>query len=178
MRRPLISCAPMFMMVALAPAALFAQTPPAQTTPPATAQPPATAPATTPPPAAEPKLTFTAPAGLLLIQIKPDQAAVFEEMLTKLRAGLEKSTDAALKSQYANFKVYKASEPMGAEKNALFVIVADPVTGPTSEYEFFATLQKVMTPDELRAPETIEMFTKFSGAFAAPYNKLNLTPVK
>ena len=35
-----------------------------------------------------------------------------------------------------------------------------------------------MTPDELRAPETQEMFKKFSTAFAAGYNKLNLTPVK
>jgi hypothetical protein len=160
-------------MVALAPAALFAQTPPAQTTPPATAQPPAAA-----QPPAEPKLTFSTPAGLLLIQIKPDQTGTFEELLSKLRAGLEKSTDAALKTQFSHFKVYKASEPMGAEKNALYVVVTDPVTGPTAEYEFFAILQKVMTPEELRAPETQEMFKKFSTAFAAPYNKLNLTPVK
>jgi len=170
MRRPFTTCAPMLpmlMMVALAPAALFAQTPPAA------AQPPAAAPAPT-----EPKLAFTAPAGLLLIQIKPDQTAVFEEGLVKLRAGLAKSTDAALKDQFANFKVYKATEPMGAEKNALYVVVTDPTTGPKGEYEFFATFQKVLTPDELRAPETQEMFKKFSAAFAAPYNKLNLTPLK
>ncbi len=129
------------------------------------------------PPAGEPKLAFSAPAGLLLIQIKPDSTAVFEELLGKLRAGLEKSTDAALKEQFANFKVYKASEPMGAEKNALYVVVVDPAAGKT-EYEFFQTLTKVMTPDELRAPETQEMFKKFSAAFAASYNKLNLTPVK
>jgi len=166
MRRPFTTCAPMLLVVALAPAALFAQTP---ATPPAAAQPPAPT---------EPKLFFSAPAGLLLIQIKPDSTAVFEEMLVKLRAGLEKSTDAALKEQFANFKVYKATEPMGAEKNALYVVVTDPTTGPKGEYEFFATLQKVMTPDELRAPETQEMFKKFSTAFAAPYNKLNLTPIK
>jgi hypothetical protein len=170
MRRPFTTCAPMFLMAALAPAALFAQTPPAQTPPPAAAQPPAAQPT-------GPKLGFTTPAGLLLIQIKPDQTAVFEEMLTKLRAGVAKSEDASLKTQLSSWKVYKASEPMGPEKNALYVVVTDPTTGPTGEYEFFAILQKVMTPDELRAPETQEMFKKFSGAFAAPYNKLNLTPV-
>ena len=35
-----------------------------------------------------------------------------------------------------------------------------------------------MTPDELRAPETSEWFKKATGAFAAGYNKLSLTPVK
>ena len=165
MRRPFTTCVPMLLVVALAPAALFAQTPAAQTPAPAA------------PAATEPKLAFSAPAGLLLIQIKPDSTAVFEELLGKLRAGLEKSTDAALKEQFANFKVYKASEPMGAEKNALYVVVADPAAAK-GEYEFFQILQKVMTPDELRAPETQEMFKKFSTAFAAPYNKLNLTPVK
>ena len=161
MRRPLTICASMLLMAALAPAALFAQDPAA----PAAPKPPE-----------EPKLSFTTPAGLLLIQIKPDQTAVFEEMLTKLRAGLAKATDAALKDQFGNFKVYKATEQMGA--NALYVVLADPVTGPKGEYEFFQVLQKVMTPEELRAPETQEMFKKFSAAFAAPYNKLNLTPVK
>ena len=165
MRRPFTTCVPMLLVVALAPAALFAQTPAPQTPAPAA------------PAATEPKLAFSAPAGLLLIQIKPDSTAVFEELLGKLRAGLEKSTDAALKEQFANFKVYKASEPMGAEKNALYVVVADPAAGK-GEYEFFQILQKVMTPDELRAPETQEMFKKFSTAFAAPDNKLNLTPVK
>ena len=68
--------------VALAPAASFAQTqqPPA-TQPPATAsqQPPAAA--ATPAP---PKVPFTTPACILLVQIKPDSTAVFEEMVAKL----------------------------------------------------------------------------------------------
>jgi hypothetical protein len=62
----------MLLMAALAPAALFAQDPAAAPAPPK--------------PPEEPKLSFTTPAGLLLIQIKPDQTAVFEELLTKLRA--------------------------------------------------------------------------------------------
>jgi hypothetical protein len=144
----------------LVPALSFAQDPPAQQ-PPAQAQPPAA-----------PKLSFDGNAGLLLVQIKPDQTAAFEEMVSKVKAGLAKSTDAALKQQLASWKVYKAAEPMGA--NALYVVVVDPAV-PKTEYDFFGLLQKVMTPEELRAPETQEMFKRFVGAFAAGYNKLNLT---
>ena len=66
---------------------------------------------------------------------------------------------------------------MGAEKNALYVVLADPAA-TKGEYEFFQILQKVMTPDELRAPETQEMFKKSRPRSRAGYNKLNLTPVK
>jgi hypothetical protein len=172
MRRPFTTCAPMLLVVALAPAALFAQT--AQT-------PPATAPATqqTPPPAqppGPPKLAFTTEAGLLLVQIKGDQTAAFEELVAKLRAGAAKAEDATVKQQLSNLKVYKTAEG-AAGGNALYVILFDPAS-KDAEYELFALVQKVMTPEELRAPETQEFFKKATGAFAAGYNKLSLTPVK
>lgn len=163
MRRPFTTCAPMLLMVALAPAALFAQTPPA-------------AAQQAPPPAGPPKLAFTTEAGLLLVQIKGDQTAVFEELVAKLRAGAGKTEDAAVKGQLSSLKVYKTSEG-AAGGNALYVILFDPAT-KDAEYELFALVQKVMTPDELRAPETSEWFKKATGAFAAGYNKLSLTPVK
>ena len=169
MRRPFstLTCA---LMVAIAPAAVFAQTqPPAQqgatqqTPPPAAAQ-----------PAGPPKLGFTTDGGLLLIQIKPDQTAAFEELITKIKAGVAKSTDEAVKKQMASFKIFKSAEPMGA--NALYVAMIDPTVKDT-EYELFAILQKVLTPEELRDPAVIEMSKKAAAAFAQGYNKLNLTPV-
>jgi len=156
-------------MVAIAPAVVFAQT-----------QPPAQQGATqqTPPPAAQPagppKLGFTTEGGLLLIQIKPDQTAAFEELIARIKAGVAKTTDEAIKKQMASFKIYKSSEPMGA--NALYVVVIDPTVKDT-EYELFAILQKVLTPEELRDPAVIEMSKKAAAAFAMGYNKLNLTPV-
>ena len=39
----------------------------------------------------EPRLTFTGDAGVLLVQVKPDQTAAFEELVAKVRAGLAKS---------------------------------------------------------------------------------------
>jgi hypothetical protein len=121
----------------------------------------------------EPKVPFTTPAGMLLVQIKPDQTAVFEEMVTKLRAGLAKVADETLKKQAAGLKVYKSSEPFGT--NALYVVLLDPAV-PASEYELFTMLSKTMTPDELRAPETADMWKRYQGAFATGLSKLSLTP--
>jgi hypothetical protein len=173
MRRPLIfkTCA---LAWALSSTVVLAQQPPAQQPP--AQQPPAQQPATPTPPAqpAAPKLPFTTDAGLLLIQIKPDQTAAFEELIAKLKAGAAKSSDATIKQQMSGMKIYKSSEPMA--NNALYVVVVDPAVKNT-EYELFAILQKVLTPEELRDPAVIEMSKKAAAAFAVGYNKLNLTPV-
>ena len=75
--------------------------------------------------APRPNWRLPADAGILLVQIKPDQTAVFEEMIGKLKAGLAKTEDATLKQQAAGFNVYKAAEPFGA--NALYVVMIEPV---------------------------------------------------
>jgi hypothetical protein len=156
--------------LALAPAALFAQgTPPAQQPP--AQQPPAAAPA---PPAAA-KVGFTTPAGMLLVQIKPAQTADFEELITKLKAGLAATQDAALKQQTAGFKVYKSKEPFGA--NALYVITIEPATAD-AEYELFTLMQKTMTPEQLRAPEMAATWKRYTDAFATGLSKLSLTPLQ
>src|SRR5919107_1858568 len=120
MRRPFATLT-FTLAAALAPGALFAQAQPP------TGQQPAAAAA----PAGAPKVGFTTPAGILLVQIKPDQTAVFEEMIGKLKAGLAKATDPMLKQQAGSLKVYKAAEPFGA--NALYVITMDPAA-PGGEY--------------------------------------------
>jgi hypothetical protein len=169
MRRPFVITGAL--AIALLPAALYAQTPPAQqpAQPPAGAQP---APAPTDKPA-EPKLGFTTPAGLLLVQVKPDQTASFEELATKLQSALSTTADPALKAQGAAWKIYKASEPMGG--NALYVVVVDPAVAGT-EYNPIDVLYKTMTDEQKRAPETQEMFKRFAAAFAG-VNKLNITKV-
>ena len=164
--------------VVLAPAATFAQAtttgqPPAGTTgqPPAstTGQPPAEQ---TPAAPSAPKVAFTTPAGILLVPIKPDKTAVFEEMAAKLKAGLAKTQDATIQNQAKGLKIYKSSEPFGP--NALYVVVVDPAVA-SSEYDLFQMLSKTMTPDELRAPETAEMWKRYADAFAAGLSKLSLT---
>ena len=168
MRRFVISTGAL--ALALLPAAVFAQTPPPAQTP---AQPPAAAqPAPTDKPA-EPKLGFTTPAGLLLVQVKPDQTAAFEELANKLQTALAATSDAALKAQGSSWKIYKATEAMGG--NALYVVVVDPATAGT-EYNPIDVLYKTMTDDQKRAPETQEMFKRFAAAFAG-VNKLNITKI-
>jgi hypothetical protein len=149
---------------ALVPAAASAQaTPPA-----AAAQPPAQA-APAPPPI---KVPFETPAGILLVQIKPDKTAAFEEMYAKLKAGLAKSTDETLKKQAAGLKVYKSTDPFNS--NVLYVVLIDPAV-PASEYDLFQMLAKTMSPEEQRAPETADMWKKYADAFAAGLSKLSLT---
>ena len=145
------------LLVALAPAAALAQ------------DPAAAAPAAPKPPT----VAFTTPSGMLLVSIKPDKTAVFEEMITKLKAGAAKSSDEGLKKQLAGLKIYKASEP-SAGPAALYVIVLDPAV-PASEYDLFQMMAKTMTPDELRAPETQEMWKRYGEVFVTGMNKLSLT---
>jgi hypothetical protein len=166
MRRPFVTSTVGLALV-LAPAVLFGQTP----APPAAGQAPA---AQEPAKPAGPKLSIASPTGVLLVPIKPDQTAAFEEFAKKLKAGLAKSTDPQLQEQAKGFKIFKSAEPFG--KNALYVIVIDPVV-PSVEYDVFAMLQKTMTPDELRAPETAEMWKRFTGAFAGGPSLLSLTPI-
>ena len=116
MRRP-FTISSFALAVALAPAVLFAQaTPPAQqppTQPPAgqapAGQPPAAQPAAPEKPAG-PKLTFKGSAGMLLVQVKPDQTAAFEEMITKLKTSTGSATDPQVKQQ-SQVKAYRSAEP-------------------------------------------------------------------
>jgi hypothetical protein len=163
MRRVIVSA----LALALLPAAVFAQDPPVQ-------QPPATAAPAAPAQPTAPKMTFTGQAGLLLVPIKPDQTAAFEEMAAKLKSSLAASTDESLKAAAAAFKFYKASEPMGA--NALYVVIVDPAVANT-EYDFFMLINKSLTPEQQRDPANVEAFKRWAGAFAAGPNRLNLTPI-
>jgi len=174
MGRPL-ACSTFALALALSPAVLFAQAAPPAQQPPAQQPPAQTPPAQTPPaqPAA-PKVGYTTPAGVLLVQIKPDQTAAFEELVSKLKAGIAKTSDDMLKKQGEGLKVFKATEPFN--NNTLYLVMFDPVV-PNGEYELFSMLQKTMTADELRAPGTADMWKRFQSAFAAGLGKLSLTPV-
>lgn len=168
MRRPFVTSIGV-LALALVPAVVLAQTPPAGQTP---AQQPAQ-PAAQPEKPAEPKVGFTTQAGILLVQVKPDQTAAFEELNTKLKSALAATADAELKAIGSAWKVYKASEGMGG--NALYVVLIDPAK-PGTEYNPIDVLFKTMTDDQKRAPETQEMFKRYANAFAG-VNKLNVSPV-
>jgi hypothetical protein len=162
--------------LALVPAVAFAQaTPPPAQQPPAGQPPAAAQPAAAQPAApAAPKLSFSTPAGMLLVQVKPDQAAAFEEMIGKIKTGVAASTDPSVKAQAGSWKVYKAAEP-AAGGNIMYVVLIDPATANT-EYQFFEVIQKTLTDEQKRDPATAEMYKKYAAAIAG-MNKLNVTPI-
>jgi hypothetical protein len=171
MRRPfaITSCT---LALALLPAALFAQTPPAQT-PPAGAPPaPAAGQAPTDKPK-EPRMSFAGTAGVFLYQIKPDQTAVFEELVTKVKDSLAKSDKPERKQQLSGWKLYKAAEPMA--NNTLYVFVADPAV-KGAEYDLLMLFAEGLGA-AAGTPENQELFKKYIGAFAAGASRLNLTTV-
>lgn len=111
MRRSVINMT-VTLALALAPAAVFAQTPPAGQAPagqPPAGQPPADAAAAK----KEPRMALTGPAGAFMFLIKPDQTANFEELIGKVKDALGKSENPVRKQQLAGWKVFKAAEPWG-----------------------------------------------------------------
>ena len=158
--------------VALAPAAAAAQGTTGSTTttqqPPA-GQPPAAAPAA---PAA-PKLSFKGPVGILLVQVKGDQTAAFEEMMGKIIAGLPNAADPGIKSQAGSWKYFKAAEaaPGG---NVMYIVWVDPVK-PNVEYQFLEVLNNTLTDEQKRDPATQEMYKRYAGSIAG-MNMLNVSP--
>jgi hypothetical protein len=155
--------------LALAPAVAYAQATTTTQQPPAGQQPPAAAQPAAP---AAPKVGFKGNAGVLLVQVKPDQTATFEEMMGKIKSGVGNSTDPAVKAQAGSWKYYKAAEP--ANGNTLYLVMIEPAT-PGTEYQFLEVLNKTLTDDQKRDPATQEMYKKYAAAIAT-MSMLNLTP--
>jgi hypothetical protein len=154
--------------LAVAPALVFAQTPPAAQ-PPAGQQPPAAAAPAAP---KEPRLALQGAAGAFMFVIKADQTSAFEELMGKVKDAMTKSENPVRKQQLAGWKVFKATEPSGT--NALYVVVVDPAV-PAAEYDPLVVLSESLGT-EAGTPENQEMLKKYAGVFAG-LNRLNLTPV-
>jgi hypothetical protein len=170
MRRSLVttSCTLALALLPVLAQNASAQTPPAPT-PPAGAAP---APAQADKPK-EPRMAFAGTAGVFLYQIKPDQTAVFEELVAKVKDSLSKSDKPERKQQLTAWKLYKAAEPMAS--NTLYVFVADPAV-KGAEYDLLMLFAEGLGP-AAGTPENQELFKKYIGAFAAGASRLNLTPV-
>ena len=170
MRRPFVISTGA-LALALLPAALYAQTPPAAPQQPPAGQAPA---AQAPAQPDKPALTFKSNAGLLLVQVKPDQTATFEEIFTKLHAAMATTQNTEAKTLASSIKVYKAAEPM--DNNPLYVLLFDPTT-PGAEAWPLGLLAKMLTDDERRKPETAEMFKRYQDSIVKVAGQLNLTAV-
>jgi hypothetical protein len=157
-----------------------AQSPTQPATPPATppaGQQPATPPAGQPagqaaaqPAAAASDSTFTGTTGVLLVQVKGDQTAAYESLITKLKESLAKNEKPERKAMAAGWRVYKSSEPMNG--NTLYVHIVDPVSAGQNYLETYKLISETF-PAEVQ-----DLYGKTKDAFVpGGLGRLNLTLV-
>ena len=147
-----------------APLALTAAKPLAASTPPSSG----------PGASGVPKVAFTTPAGLLLVPVKPERSALFEEMVTQLLVGLSRSDSIALRQQGEGIRVFRAADPLGA--NALYVVVIQPAR-PAGDYDMVRLLQATVPTGDQHEAQTADLSRRYAIAFAGAYNRLSLTPL-
>lgn len=115
-----------------------------------------------------PAIAFASEAGLLLSPITPSQTSVFEDVMARVRDGLQKSTDPVRKQQAAGWKIYKSADPF--QGFTLYVSVMDPAV-KGAEYNVFEILKETMTDAEARA-----LFEQFRTAFGTTQSLVSMSP--
>jgi hypothetical protein len=142
------------------------------------AQNPAATPAPAQPgaqPPAEPELVsnqrlFPNDGGMVLNFIKPDKVADFEMVMAKLKEALQKSDKPERRQQAAGWKVFKSTDPAGA--NVLYVFVIDPsVKG--ADYQVSNIIA-----EGFPAVEANEILKKYAEAYAQGMNIVNLNVIQ
>ena len=95
---------------------------------------------------AKPAISFQNDAGLIILYIKPDKAADFEDLMNKLKEGLAKMDAPEAKQQAASLKLFKSSPVPAGSPVAAYFILADPVV-KNIEYWFLPILYKAYPND-------------------------------
>jgi hypothetical protein len=108
--------------------------------------------------------------GMVLIFIKPDKTADFEEVMGKLKEALAKSEKPERKQQATGWKVFKSPDPAGA--NVLYVFVVDPSL-KGADYQVSNIIAEVFP-----AAEANEILKKYADAFAQGMNIVNLNLIQ
>ena len=107
--------------------------------------------------AAKPKFTLSGETALLTVAVRPDKAADFEQVMSRMKAALLKSEDPARRDQAAGWKVMRLEKPL-PDGNLAYVHVIHPVV-PGADYAVMQTLYDAF-PDERRA-----LYELYRGAF-------------
>jgi len=115
--------------------------------------------------------TFTAPVGLLFNTVRPERVADFEQVIARVQAALEKSTDPRVQEQAKGWRMFKATEP-GPNGTVLYVFVVDP-TVVGADYGFGRILADAY-PD---VTELQEIWRLYTTSVTGGGTLLNLTPL-
>lgn len=110
-------------------------------------------------PAAPQKLTFAGDVALWTVAIKPAKTTAFEQIMTRVRDALAKSSDPARQRQAAGWKVMKIEKPL-PDGNIAYVHVISPVVHD-ADYTVMQILYDAF-PDERQA-----LYEMYRDAFAA-----------
>lgn len=110
---------------------------------------------------AQDALTFDGEAAVLLIAIKPDKTADFEQIMMKVREVLTKSENAERRNQAAGWKVIKTGTVM-PDGNVVYIHVIDPVVRG-ADYTIMEILYEGFPDDAERRA----LYDQYSGAFGA-----------
>ncbi len=92
---------------------------------------------------AKPTLSFQNDAGVIILYVKADKTADFEDLMTKFKDALAKVEIPEAKQQAAGLKLFKG--PVG-NGTAVYVLVADPAV-KSVEYWFLSILYKALPAD-------------------------------
>ncbi len=109
---------------------------------------------------------FTADGAMVLNFIKPDKAADFELVISKLKEALAKSEKPERKQQAAGWKVFKSPDPAGA--NVLYVFVIDTAV-KGADYQI-----SNLIAESFSAAEANDILTKYAASYAQGMNIVNL----
>jgi hypothetical protein len=105
------------------------------------------------------KLTFQGDVALWTVAIKPDKTAAFEQIMTRVREALGKSSDPSRQRQAAGWKVMKIEKPL-PDGNIAYVHVITPVARDV-DYTVMQILYDAF-PEERQA-----LYETYRDAFAA-----------
>jgi hypothetical protein len=120
------------------------------------------------PPSVDPATaTFTSDAGLLVVTVKPDKTADYEEAIRALQEALSKATDDKHREIAKGWRVFKATD-LDAKANAVYVHLLQPAVKAV-DYRLSVLL------DELLSGASAELLAKYRDAIATPPSKLGLS---
>jgi hypothetical protein len=111
--------------------------------------------------------TFTADAGLLVVTVKPDKTADYEDVIRALQDALSKATDDKHRQIAKGWRVYKSTEAADPKANVVYVHVIQPTVSG-------ADYRPSLLLDELLAGAPAEMLAKYRDAIAGAPSKLGM----
>jgi hypothetical protein len=122
-------------------------------------------------PAAPQKLTYDADVAVLIYAVNQGKEADYEQVITKLKDALAKSTTPEAKSQAAGWVVTKSTKPLTQDGTSTYVHVINPVV-KGADYSIVNIVYSVSSDDEKRA-----FYELYRGALKGQLSQILTTSV-